>query len=135
MAFDIQIQRRIVMQPRLRIGLIVGVIGLVLNVCLSGLVGICGPFLSLLAGAGAGFFAARQEKLLIKSDGAKAGAAAGCLAGGLIVLGQIIGGVGALYFMRARGMSTLCGQIPSAASGPRCPGFVLSGWSWHSYML
>ncbi len=106
------------MQPRIRIGLIVGFIGLVLNICVSGFVGICGPFFSLLAGAVAGFFAAQQEKPLTKGEGAKAGATAGGLAGGLIILGQIIGGVGALYFMQVRGLSTLFGQIPSAASGP-----------------
>jgi hypothetical protein len=116
------------MQPRIRIGLIVGIIGLVLNVCVAGFVGICGPFLSLIAGGIAGFFAARQEKPLTKSIGARAGATAGGLAGGLIILGQIIGGVAALYFIQARGMQTIFGQIPNAASDPAAQAtFYLSG--------
>jgi hypothetical protein len=104
------------MQPRIRIGLIVGIIGLVLNVCVSGFVGLCGPFLSLLAGGIAGFFAAQQEKPMTKSDGARAGATAGGLAGGLIILGQIIGGLTALYYMQAAGMPSIFGQVPSLAS-------------------
>lgn len=50
------------MQPRVRIGLIVGAIGLVLNICVAGFVGFCGPFFSLLAGGIAGFLTAQQEK-------------------------------------------------------------------------
>ena len=106
------------MQPRIRIGLIVGFIGMVLNVCVSGFVGICGPFLSLIAGGLAGFFAARQEKSLTKGDGARAGAIAGGLAGGLIILGQIIGGIAALYYMQSTGMPSIFGQIPGASSAP-----------------
>ena len=103
------------MQPRIRIGLIVGVIGLVLNICVSGFVGLCGPFFSLIAGAVAGFFAAQQEKLPAKGEGARAGATAGGIAGGLIILGQLIGGVGALFFLQANGAEMPFGQIPSTA--------------------
>ena len=49
------------MQPRIKMGLIVGVIGLALNVCVSGFIGLCGPLVSLLAGGLAGFLAAQQE--------------------------------------------------------------------------
>ena len=70
------------MQPRMRMGLIVGVIGLALNVCVSGFIGLCGPLVSLIAGAVAGFFAAQQEKLGTKGEGARAGAIAGAVAGG-----------------------------------------------------
>jgi hypothetical protein len=103
------------MQPRTRIGLIVGVIGLVLNICVAGFVGLCGPVFSLIAGAAAGFFAAQQEKLPSKSEGARAGATAGGIAGGLIILGQLIGGVGALFFLQANGTQMPFGQIPSTA--------------------
>jgi hypothetical protein len=103
------------MQPRTRIGLIVGVIGLVLNICVSGFVGLCGPLFSLVAGAVAGFFAAQQEKLPTKNAGARAGATAGGIAGGLIILGQLIGGVGALFFLQANGAQMPFGQIPSTA--------------------
>jgi hypothetical protein len=98
-------------------GLIVGVIGLVLNACISGAVGLCGPFFSLLAGAVAGFFAAQQEKLGNKSDGARAGATAGAIAGGLIIIGQLIGGVAALFLLQTNGAQLPIGNIPTPADG------------------
>lgn len=104
------------MQPRIRIGLIVGVIGLVLNVCVAGFVGFCGPVLSLIAGAVAGFFAVQQEKPLAKNQGARAGATAGGIAGGLIIVGQILGGIAALFLMQSRGAQLPFGQIPAASS-------------------
>jgi hypothetical protein len=103
------------MQPRIRIGLIVGVIGLVLNICVSGFLGFCGPVVSLIAGAAAGFFAAQQERPARKNEGARAGATAGGIAGGLIILGQMIGGVGALFFMQSSGIESPFGQIPSVS--------------------
>lgn len=105
------------MQPRIRIGLIVGAIGAVLNICVSAAVGFCGPVVSLLAGAVAGYFAAQREKLATKSDGARAGATAGAIAGGLIILGQVIGGVGALFFLQSTGAQLPFGQVPTAADG------------------
>ena len=106
------------MQPRIRIGLIVGVIGLVLNICVSGFLGFCGPVVSLIAGGVAGFFTAQQERLATKSDGTRAGATAGGIAGGLIILGQMIGGVGALFFMQSSGVESPFGQIPTLSSDP-----------------
>lgn len=104
------------MQPRTRMGLIVGVIGLVLNICVAGFVGICGPFVSLIAGGAAGYFAAQQEKLPAKGDGARAGAIAGGIAGGLIIIGQIIGALGALAFVQYSGAPVLFGTPPDASS-------------------
>ncbi|HLO32315.1 MAG TPA: hypothetical protein VK249_24410 [Anaerolineales bacterium] len=104
------------MQARTRVGLIVGVIGLVLNICVAGFIGFCGPGLSLVAGGIAGFFAAQQEKPLTKNQGARVGLTAGGIAGGLIILGQVLGGLAALVFMQARGMQLPFGQIPSASS-------------------
>jgi len=101
------------MQPRIRMGLIVGVIGLALNICVAGFIGFCGPFLSLLAGGAAGFFAAQQEKLPTKSDGAKAGATAGAIAGALIIIGQVLGGIAALAYMQASGAQVPFGSVPS----------------------
>jgi hypothetical protein len=106
------------MQPRTRIGLIVGVIGLVLNICVAGFVGICGPFLSLVAGGIAGYFATQQEKPFTKNHGARVGATAGGIAGGLIILGQIIGGLGALAFMQSSGATTPFGQLPDFSADP-----------------
>jgi hypothetical protein len=101
------------MQPRIKMGLTVGAIGLALNVCVSGFVGFCGPFVSLLAGAAAGFLAARQEKLSAKRDGAKAGAMAGGIAGALVIIGQVIGGIAALALIQTSGMQLPFGQVPS----------------------
>ena len=115
------------MQPRTRIGLIVGVIGLVLNICVAGFIGFCGPFLSLVAGGIAGFFATQQEKPLTKNEGARVGATAGGIAGGLIILGQIIGGVGALAYMQSTGASTPFGQMPDLGDPATSIGFYAGG--------
>lgn len=101
------------MQPRFTVGLIVGVVGLILNVCVSAAVGVCGPAVSLIAGAVAGYFAARQENQPTKSAGAQAGAISGATAGALIIIGQVIGGITALVLMQTTGMSTPFGQIPA----------------------
>lgn len=107
------------MQPRTRIGLIVGGIGLVLNICVAGFFGFCGPVLSLIAGAVAGYFTAQQEKASSKSEGARAGATAGGIAGGLIIAGQLIGGIGALiYFQTVGNGNTVFGQVPSLSGDP-----------------
>ena len=116
------------MQPRTRFGLIVGVIGLVLNACVAGFMGICGPFLSLVAGGIAGFLATRQEKPMTKNDGARVGATAGGIAGGLMILGQLIGGIGALAFMQTSGTPTPFGQLPDFSSDPAAQiGFYAGG--------
>ena len=115
------------MQPRTRIGLIVGVIGLALNVCVSGFIGICGPFLSLVAGGVAGFFAVQQEKPFTKNEGARVGATAGGIAGALIILGQIIGGLGALAYMQSTGAQTPFGQIPELSDPATSIGFYAGG--------
>jgi hypothetical protein len=106
------------MQPRTRIGLIVGVIGLILNICVAGFLGFCGPFLSLVAGGIAGFFATQQEKPFTKNEGARVGATAGGIAGALIILGQILGGLGALFYMQSSGAQLPFGQLPDPSSDP-----------------
>jgi hypothetical protein len=116
------------MQPRTRIGLIVGVIGLVLNICVAGFIGFCGPFFSLVAGGIAGFFATQQEKPLTKNEGARVGATAGGIAGGLIILGQIIGGVGALAYMQSTGATTPFGQMPDLGDPASSIGFYAGGF-------
>jgi hypothetical protein len=94
------------------------VIGLLLNSCVAGLFGFCGPVLALIAGAVAGLLAARQEKPLTKNEGARAGATAGGIAGGLMILGQIVGGIGALVFMQASGSPTILGPLPELTGDP-----------------
>ena len=106
------------MQPRTRLGLTVGAIGLVFNICVAGFVGFCGPVLSLIAGGIAGYLTIQQEKPATKSDGARAGAVSGAIAGALIILGQIIGGVGALIFFQTSGTQLPFGQAPSPGADP-----------------
>lgn len=106
------------MQPRIRMGLIVGAIGAVLNACVSAAVGLCGPAVSLIGGAVAGYFAAQQEKAPAKSEGAKVGAISGAIAGGLILIGQVIGGIVALAFVQMSGMQVPFGSVPSASADP-----------------
>mgnify|MGYP003574954575 CR=1 FL=1 len=116
------------MQPRTRIGLIVGVIGLVLNICVAGFIGFCGPVLSLVAGGIAGYFATQQEKPFTKNQAARVGATAGGIAGGLIILGQLIGGIGALAYMQASGAPTPFGQLPDFSADPAAQaGFYAGG--------
>ena len=106
------------MQPRTSIGLIVGVIGLVLNICVAGFLGFCGPVLSLIAGGIAGFLTVQKEKPLTKNEGSRAGATAGGIAGGLIILGQLLGGLGSLLYMQSTGVPTIFGQVPNVSSDP-----------------
>ena len=113
------------MQPRIKLGLIVGVIGLALNVCVSGFIGLCGPFASLFAGGIAGYFAASQEKLTTKADGAKAGAIAGGIAGAFMIIGQIIGGIIALTIQQNMGAVPFIGAPGSDFASQAT--FYLSG--------
>jgi len=106
------------MQARTRIGLIVGAIALILNICVAGFLGFCGPVVSLIAGGIAGFFAVQQEKPGTKNAGARAGATAGGIAGGLIILGQLLGAIGALFFVQISGAQSPFGQVPSMGSEP-----------------
>ncbi len=115
------------MQPRFKMGLSIGAIGLVLNICVAGFIGLCGPLVSLLAGGAAGFFAAQQEKLPAKNEGAKAGAIAGGIAGGLVIIGQVIGGIGALALMQATGASLPFGTIPASGDSAGMVIYYVSG--------
>lgn len=101
------------MQARTRMGLIVGAIGLVLNICVAGFLGICGPVVSLIAGGVAGYLAAQREQPFTKNEGARVGATAGGIAGALIIIGQLIGGVVSLAILQAAGMETVFGQLPT----------------------
>jgi hypothetical protein len=87
------------MKARIRIGLIVGAITLVITTVISALMGICGPGVSLLGGAFAGYFAAKKESPSTKSEGGKIGAIAGMITGGMGIIGQLIGGILALTLL------------------------------------
>ncbi len=115
------------MQPRTKIGLIVGVIALVLNICVAGLMGICGPLVSLIAGGIAGLLAAQQEKPATKNEGSRVGATAGGIAGGLVILGQILGGVGALLYFQTSGRP-IFGQTPNLGAPGAQLGYYAGGF-------
>ncbi len=104
------------MQPKIKVGLLVGAIGLVLNICVASTVGLCGPAVSLVGGALAGFFAARQEKSANKGEGARVGAISGVIAGALILIGQVIAAIGALAFFQFSGLQFPFGQVPSTSA-------------------
>ncbi len=106
------------MQPRIKMGLAVGAVGLFLNICVSAFIGLCGPFASLIAGGVAGYLAASQERLPIKSEGARAGAIAGGISGALMIIGQLIGGLGVLILIQASETPTIFGSAPTFSSEP-----------------
>jgi hypothetical protein len=60
----------------------------------------------------AGFLAAKQENPVTKGDGAKAGAISGAIAGALVLIGQVIGAVGALALIQFTGTQLPFGQVP-----------------------
>lgn len=104
------------MKPRFRFGLIVGLIGLVLNICVASFIGFCGPLTALLAGAVAGFLAAQQEKAETKGNGARLGAVAGGIAGALVLIGQMLGGVGALALFQFTDIPIPFGTAPAPSA-------------------
>lgn len=116
-----------IMTTQVKFGLIVGVIGLVVNICVSTLLGICGPVIALLGGGIAGFLTAQAEQAATRSDGARLGAIAGGIAGGLVFIGQLIGGLGALTLIQATGMQPFFGELPSASDPAGQLGYWLGG--------
>lgn len=106
------------MQPRVKIGLIIGAIGLVLNIFIAALSGLCGPFVSLLGGAVAGFLSGKSEKAASKAEGARLGAISGAIASGMILIGQLIGAIGALAFFQFSNISVPLGKVPALSAPP-----------------
>ncbi len=104
------------MKARIKFGLIGGVVGLALNLCVASLVGVCGPFVALLAGAVAGFFAAQQEKAATKGEGAGLGAVSGLIAGALVLAGQLISATAALIFIQFSDLDPVLGAAPAPSA-------------------
>ncbi len=104
------------MQPRVKVGLLVGVIGLVVNVCMGGSISSSSLVVSLFAGALASYFVARQERPATKGAGAQAGAISGIIAGALIIIGEVIIAIGVLQFIQYAGISTAYGTIPPSSA-------------------
>jgi hypothetical protein len=104
------------MKPFLKYGLIVGAISFVAVLLVSSFMGICGPGVTLFAGAIAGFLTAYNGHALSRQEGAQSGAIAGAIAGGLALKGQVIGGIIALALVQYTGTPTFLGNIPSLSS-------------------
>jgi hypothetical protein len=116
------------MKTRFRIGLLVGLVGLFVNIAVAAIAGLCGPVVSLIGGAVAGYLTAQREKHITKNAGAQAGAISGAVAGALILIGQVIGAVGALMYIQQSGTQIPFGTIPppSADMGTQLT-YYLSG--------
>ena len=82
------------MTLRVRSGLLAGVAGLLASAL--GAVVCCAfsPFVALLAGGAAGFFAARAEEAPTQREGILAGVKSGAIVSPLILVGHLIGTVG-----------------------------------------
>lgn len=105
------------MSAPVRIGLIVGGIGLFINAAVSSLFGFCGPLLTLLAGCLAGFLVARQATAGSgEMTNTRAGAIAGAVTGAMMLIGQLIGAVLALVIIQAMGVQPIIGELPTDTS-------------------
>lgn len=101
------------MTPKVRYGLLVGGIGLFVNLVISAAVGLCGPFVTLLAGALAGWLTARALALPVRSQLASQGAQAGAITGALMIIGQLLGGVVALLILQGLNVTPAFGRMPA----------------------
>jgi len=114
------------MQGRYRAGLIVGAVGLFVVAIISALLGFCGPVVSLILGAIAGFLTIRMENPTDQGEGAKAAAIGGATAGALGLIGQMIGGIAALLFFQQTGTSVF-GQNIDYSDSAQMVGFFAGG--------
>ena len=85
------------MRRHIKIGLIVGAVGLVVNIGVTFLIEICGPVTSTIAGIVAGFLSVRITNLPTRSQGAQIGSVSGAIAGVLVLVGQILGSAISLF--------------------------------------
>jgi hypothetical protein len=100
------------MKPAVRIGLIVGLISLVITIFVAFLLGFCGPVVALIVGGVAGFLGARGAKPATRGDGAREGASAGAIAGGLTLIGQVIASGLSLALAQFSGLELPFGAVP-----------------------
>lgn len=112
---------------QIKLGLSIGAIGLVLNICVASFMGLCGPIVSLIAGGVAGYLTAQQEKPATKNEGAKAGALSGGIAGALVTIGQLIAGVTTLILIQFFDLPTIFGQAPQATDTASSIGYYAGG--------
>jgi hypothetical protein len=107
------------MKQHVKIGLIVGVVGAVLNSCVSLLFGLCGPVVSIVAGIVAGFLSIHKQYGIEKKEAGKLGAISGAAAGAVIIFGQVLAAIGSLAITQAMGLPLLfnTGYPPTASDG------------------
>ncbi len=86
------------MSKPLKLGLFVGAIAAVINLCVSFLLGFCGPAVALAAGAIVGYLIGHTA--FDKSQAAREGALSGAVVGLLLLVSQILAGVSALTVAR-----------------------------------
>jgi hypothetical protein len=72
--------------------------------------------IALIVGGIAGSLAARQEKPATKNQGARVGATAGGIAGALMILGQTLGTLASILYLRFAG-TPIDIQVPFSLSG------------------
>jgi hypothetical protein len=99
----------------LKFGLLLGLAGLFLILIITPILAACAPIIMLFAGGIAGYLTARQADLPLQSMGARAGALAGLVAGGTIIIGQTFGGFLALAIYHASIFPNLLTYTPSPA--------------------
>ncbi len=104
------------MKPFLKFGLLVGAVGFFVIIPVAVVLGICGPGVTLLAGAIAGFLTAYRGKAATSRDGAQTGAMAGAISGGIMLLGQILGAVLVVAFAHVTQTQPVFGSVPSLSA-------------------
>lgn len=106
------------MRPAIKVGLVVGVIALLVNLVVAAAFGICGPFVALVAGALAGLFSSQRQMAASRGDGLRIGVTSGAIAGAMTLVGQIVGAVGALALFQFGGLKMPFGSVPPVGADP-----------------
>ncbi len=104
------------MKPFLKFGLLVGVVGFFVIIPVAVVLGICGPGVTLVAGAIAGFLTAYGGRAATSREGAQSGAIAGAISGGVMLLGQLLGGMLIVAFAHVTQTPPVLGTVPSLSA-------------------
>ena len=104
------------MKPFLKYGLIVGIVSFVIVLPVSIMAGVCGPFVSVIGGALAGFLTAHFGKISVKRTGAQQGALSGLITGGFTLIGQMVSGFLVLFLAQSMELEPLLGSMPSGSA-------------------
>lgn len=104
------------MSAKVRWGVIIGIVGFFANTLASLIFAFCGPIVSFAIGLAAGFIVSQQDPAPTRGEGAQKGAVTGLIAGGFILLGQIIGAIGNLVFAQMVEYEPIFGTLPDLSS-------------------